>query len=158
MPAFTMGRRGSEPGRAARSGAGAGIRTSMALTQTEIFEKVRGVVVEALAVDEEEVTPQASLFKDLGAESIDVLDIGFKLEQEFGIKVPQDELNPAAGMQDARYIKDGKFTPEGLEQLRAKLSDFDLSEFERDPRVSRLMDLFTVGFLVKYVEGKLAAK
>jgi len=126
------------------------------MTQTEIFEKVRDVLVDALAVDEEEVTPQASLFRDLGAESIDILDIQFKLEQVFGIKIAQDELVPAGVAQDPRYVKDGRVTPEGLGALKAGLPHVDLTDFERDPQVSRLQEVFTVDALVKFVERKLA--
>lgn len=128
------------------------------MTQTEIFDKVREVLVEALAVDEEDVTPQASLFKDLGAESIDVLDIQFKLEQVFGIKIGQDELVPAGVAQDPRFVKDGKLTSEGIAELKGRLPHVDLSAFELDPQVSKLQQVFTVDALVKFVERKLASK
>ena len=63
-------------------------------TRDEIYTKVRGVLVEALGVDEEEVTPDATLSGDLGAESIDYLDISFRVEKEFAIKIPKGELFP----------------------------------------------------------------
>ena len=58
-------------------------------TQDQIFEKVQSTLVDALGVDEEDVTSGAALFKDLGAESIDLLDIVFRLERNFGIKIPR---------------------------------------------------------------------
>ena len=128
------------------------------LTQSEIYEKVRTVLVDALAVDEEEVTPEASLFKDLGAESIDVLDIQFKLEQDFGIKIGQDELVPAGVAQDPRFVKDGRVTSEGIAELRQRLPHVDLSAFEHDPQVGKLQHVFTVDALVRFVERKLASK
>jgi acyl carrier protein len=128
------------------------------MTREETFGKVREVLVDALAVDEEEVTPKASLFKDLGAESIDVLDIQFKLEQEFGIKIDSNELNPAGVMQDPKYVKDGRVTPEGLVELKTRLPHVNLSEFEKDPQVSKVADMFTVEALVNFVERKTAAK
>jgi len=63
-------------------------------TRDEIYEKVSATLVEALNVDEDEVTPEATLQGDLGAESIDFLDIVFRLEREFGIKIPRGELFP----------------------------------------------------------------
>ena len=59
----------------------------MPMSRDEIFQKVQGVLVDALGVDEEEVTPTAVIKDDLGAESIDFLDISFRLEKAFGIKI-----------------------------------------------------------------------
>ena len=64
-------------------------------TQDEIFEKVQTTLVDALGVDEEDVTRDATLFSDLGAESIDLLDIVFRLERNFGIKIPRGEIGRA---------------------------------------------------------------
>ncbi|HMD53958.1 MAG TPA: phosphopantetheine-binding protein, partial [Phycisphaerae bacterium] len=66
----------------------------MPMTREEVFVKVREVLTNALAVDPEEVTPEARLNQDLGAESIDYLDIQFQLEKTFSIKIPQGELWP----------------------------------------------------------------
>ncbi|NMC21777.1 MAG: acyl carrier protein, partial [Thermogutta sp.] len=63
-------------------------------SKEEIFEKVREVLVDALAVEEDEVRPDSTLVGDLGAESIDFLDIVFKLEKTFNIKIPRGELFP----------------------------------------------------------------
>ena len=83
----------------------------MAPSRDEIFGQVREVLVDALGVDEDEVTAQATLMGDLGAESIDFLDIVFRLEKAFGIKIPREELFPAENlMNDAELIKDGKLT------------------------------------------------
>lgn len=128
------------------------------MTRDEIFSKVRDVLVDALAVDDDEVTPSASLINDLGAESIDFLDIVFKLEQAFGIKIAQGELFPEGVTQDPRYVKDGMVTAEGLAALRARLPHVDFTAFEKDPRVSKVASLFTVETIVRFIEGKLAAK
>jgi acyl carrier protein len=66
-------------------------------TQEEIYRKVSATLVEALNVDEDEVTPGATLQGDLGAESIDFLDIVFRLEREFGIAIPRGELFSGQG-------------------------------------------------------------
>lgn len=125
------------------------------MNRDEIYAKVRDVLVDALAADEDEVTPNASLVKDLGAESIDFLDIVFKLEQAFSIKIPQGELFPENVAQDPRYVKDGKVTAEGLAALKAKLPHVDFGAFEQNPLITKVADLFTVDTLVKFVEKKL---
>jgi acyl carrier protein len=125
------------------------------MTQDEIFQKVRTVLMDALAVDDDEVKMDAVLTRDLGAESIDFLDIGFKLEQAFGIKIAQGELFPDNVTQDAAYVKDGKFTPQGIAALKAKLPHLDFSRLEADPTLANVANVFTVGALVKFVEGKV---
>ena len=127
------------------------------MTRDEIFDKVREVLMDALAVDEDEVTPEASLRKDLGAESIDFLDIVFKLEQEFGFKVQQGEMFPENVTQDPSYVQGGKITPEGLAALKQRLPHMDLSQFEQDPQVDKVADYFTVDTVVRFVENKLNA-
>ena len=80
-------------------------------TYDEIFDKVQTTLVDALGVDEEDVTREATLQGDLGAESIDFLDIVFRLEREFGIKIPRGELFPDEKLfTDPNFVKDGKMT------------------------------------------------
>ena len=67
-------------------------------TQEAIYQKVSATLVEALNVDEDEIQPTSTLQGDLGAESIDFLDIVFRLEREFGIKIPRGELFPGQGL------------------------------------------------------------
>ena len=125
------------------------------MTQDEILEKVRGVLVDALAVDEDEVTPVAKLIADLGAESIDILDISFKLEQAFGFKIAQGELFPDNAAQNPDYVQDGKITAKGLIELKEKMPHVDFADFEADPQLTKIGRLFTVNALVSFVENKL---
>src|SRR5436853_7223791 len=126
-------------------------------TQDEIYQKVSATLVEALNVDEEDIKPQATLQGDLGAESIDFLDIVFRLEREFGIKIPRGELFPESIFQgDPDFVQNGRVTPRGLEELRTRMPFADLSDFEQNPEVSRLSDLFTVELITRYIQGKLA--
>jgi len=130
----------------------------MALSRDEILEQVREVMVDALGVDDDEVTPEATLMGDLGAESIDFLDIVFRLEKAFGIKIPREELFPAENlMNNSEFIQNGKMTEKGLAELRNKMPHTDLSEFEKDPDINKMADLFTVNAIVNYVENKLNA-
>src|SRR5690349_3868799 len=122
-----------------------------------IYGKVTKVLVEALNVDEDQVTPAATLQGDLGAESIDFLDIVFRLEREFGIKIPRGELFPESIFQgDPEFVRDGRVTPQGLAELRQRMPFADLSDFEKDPEVARISDLFTVELITRYIQGKLA--
>ena len=127
-------------------------------TKDEIFQKVRATLVDALNVDEDQVTLASTLQGDLGAESIDFLDIVFRLEREFSIKIPRNELFPESIFQgDPDFVKDGKVTAKGLAELRAKRPYADLSEFEKNPTLEGISDLFTVSLIVSYIESKLAA-
>ncbi len=121
----------------------------------EIFEKVREALVEALGVDDDEVTPDAKLVSDLGAESIDFLDIVFRLEKAFDIKIPRGDLFPENILTDPQYIEDGKFTEAGLKELRERMPFADLDEFSQDPRREVFQDLFTVDTICKYVGTKV---
>lgn len=128
------------------------------MTRDEIFQKVAATLVEALNVDEDQVTLASTLQGDLGAESIDFLDIVFRLEREFSIKIPRNELFPESIFQgDPDFVKDGKVTAKGLAELRAKMPYADLSEFEKNPTLEGISDLFTVNLIVSYIESKLAA-
>lgn len=129
----------------------------MAASRDEVFAKVRGVLTDALGVDEEEVTPEAALQRDLGAESIDFLDIVFRLEKAFSIKIPKGELFPDEVMNNPEFVAGDRVTPEGLKRLRQAMPHVDFAAFEKDPRVAEVPSLFTVGTIVRYVEGKLAA-
>lgn len=125
------------------------------MTRDEIFTKVRDILADALAADEEDVTLQATLVGDLGAESIDFLDIQFKLEQVFGIKIGQGELFAEGAANDPKFVKDGKVTGEGIAAMKARLPHVDFSAFEKDPSVANVKNLFTVSTLVSFVESKL---
>jgi acyl carrier protein len=130
----------------------------MAVSRDEVFNRVQEILVDALGVDEEEVTAEASLTGDLGAESIDFLDIVFRLEKAFEIKIPREELFPAENlMNNPEYVNDGKLTEKGMAELKSKMPHTDFTEFEKDPDINKLGDLFTVNTIVNYVGGKLNA-
>ena len=128
----------------------------MAMTRQQILQEVQGVLIDALGVDEDEVTPDATLMADLGAESIDFLDIVFRMEKAFGIKIPREELFPAESLlTNSEYVNNGKLTPKGLAELKKRMPHTDLSAFVVDPNVNKIGDLFTVDVLVNYVDSKL---
>jgi len=136
----------------------------MPMSHDEVYKKVQGVLVDALGVDAEEVTPTATLREDLGAESIDFLDIVFRLEKAFTtdpakpFKIPRGELFPddlPNLMNDERYVKDGKITPEGLAELKKRMPFSDFTEFDKNPTMETASSLLTVETVVKYMQSKV---
>jgi acyl carrier protein len=115
--------------------------------------------MESLNVDEDEVVPAASLQNDLGAESIDFLDIVFRLESEFGIKIPRGELFPESIFQgDPEFVNEGKVTDKGIAELRSRMPYADLGGLDNDRRLSAIPDLFTVDLLARYVAWRLTIR
>jgi acyl carrier protein len=129
----------------------------MTRSSEDVFEKVRDVLSDALGVDEEEVVAHATLQGDLGAESIDFLDIVFRLEKEFAIKIPKGELFPDDLLTNSEYVEGDRITSAGLAKLKSAMPHADLSKLEGDPSVSKMPELFTVNAIVRYVQSKLSA-
>jgi acyl carrier protein len=127
-------------------------------TKDEVFEKVRQALVDALSVEPDEVTMEATLFNDLGAESIDFLDIIFRLEKAFGIKISQDELTQNDIVNNPAFQENRKLNPAGLAALRERIRDGAWDNFEKDPSIDKIQNVFTVGTIVHFVETKLAAR
>lgn len=126
------------------------------MTREEIYKKVQAVLVDALGVDEEEVKPESIIKDDLGAESIDFLDIMFRLEKSFNIKIPRGELMPENLVSDPTLVQDGKVTPKGLAMLKEKMPhNPNFAEFEKDSQLEKMSRLFTVDAIVSYVQWKL---
>ena len=123
----------------------------------EIFSKVQEALVDALGVEEDEVTPEATLQGDLGAESIDFLDIVFRLEKAFDIKIERGELFPEDILNSTEYVQDGKVNAAGISKLKERMPFADLSRFENNPVVLNLSKQLTVQDMCNFVEHKLAA-
>ena len=125
-------------------------------SQNEVDTKITRLLVDALGVEEDAIKPAAALQADLGAESIDFLDIAFRLEREFEIKIPRGELfSEHIFERCAKIVQDGRATAEDFAALRSQMPFADLSALERDRRLNRIDDLFTVDFLTRYVLWKL---
>ena len=125
-------------------------------SRDEIFEKVQAALVDALGVDDDEVTPEATMVGDLGAESIDFLDIVFRLEKAFGIKIPRGELFPEDVLSSTDYVVNGKLNEAGLAALKERMPIVDLTKFEENPSVQNFPNTLTVEDMVRYVQSKLA--
>ncbi|GMV24393.1 MAG: hypothetical protein AMXMBFR58_04240 [Phycisphaerae bacterium] len=128
------------------------------MTRDEIYAKVREILADTLSVDEEDIQPTSTLKGDLGAESIDYLDISFQLEKGFGFKIGQNELFPQGVAQDPKYVKDGRVTPEGIAALVERLPHFNFDRFKQDAQLSKIHEIFTVDSIVNFVQAKVAAK
>jgi acyl carrier protein len=126
-------------------------------TKEEIFSKVQEALVDALGVEDDEVTPEATLQGDLDAESIDFLDIVFRLEKAFDIKIERGELFPEDILTSTDYVEDGKVNAAGILKLRERMPFADLTNFERDPVVQKLGQQLTVQDMCNFVEHKLSA-
>lgn len=127
----------------------------MPMSQDDVFEKVKEALVDALGVDDDEVTLASKISADLGAESIDYLDITFRLEKAFNIKIQRGELIPDNLLNNPEFVQNGKLTASGMVQLKQRMTHVDLTEFEKDPQIQKIMDLFTVQTLVNYVMSKV---
>jgi len=132
-------------------------KQEMVMNRDDIFSKIQEVLDDALGVDEDEVTPEASLTADLGAESIDFLDIVFRIEKTFDVKISQGELFPENLVDNEEWVSDGKLTDAGLVMLKGRMAHVEFDSFEGGDRsISKLGDAITVNSLVNFVELKLA--
>ncbi len=126
------------------------------MNEREMFQKIQECLAGALGIEPSEIRPESSLVRDLGAESIDFIDILFRLEKSFDLKIPSGELFPSNLLNENGVVQEGRFTAEGLRVLREKMPYLDLAEFEGDPQVSKLAEQFKVQMILNYVRDRLA--
>ena len=122
-----------------------------------VEEKVRKIIADSLCVDLDQVTPQANLIRDLGAESIDFLDIMFRLENEFNIKIPQREIEKQArgGLAPEEFEVDSILQEKGAARLRQLLPEIPPNEIKAGMSLRELPAVFTVGVFCSIVKRKL---
>lgn len=123
--------------------------------ENSVLEKIQETLAGALGVDKDEVKPEASLTRDLGAESIDFIDIIFRLEKAFDIKIPSGDLFPGNILNDERFVQNGLVTEAGLEELKVKMPYLDIAAFSADPKISKLAEFFTVKMVINYIQDRL---
>jgi acyl carrier protein len=121
------------------------------------LDRVRAVIADALYVDVADVTKDSLLMKDLGAESIDFLDIMFRLEKEFGIKLPKGDIERRArgGLSEAEFAADGKLTPAALANLKAMMPEVDPGLIRPGLLLRDIPSLFTVLTFARMVDLQL---
>lgn len=130
----------------------------MAMSKDEVLSAAQEAIVGALGVDEEEVTPDATILGELGAESIDLLDILFRLERKVGVKIQASDL--AAYVQGG--IPDDEFgdsnniiTDKGLDQLKKVMPQINVGELRGKLEAEKVLSLFTVQNLVDMVSQRV---
>lgn len=124
--------------------------------EDQIFQKIQETLAAALGVETDEVKPESSLVNDLGAESIDFIDIIFRLEKTFDIKIPSGDLFPGNILNDERFVQDGVVTEAGLAEIKDKVPYMDLEAFKKEPKVANLAGHFTVKMIIDYVQDRLS--
>lgn len=118
-----------------------------------VYPKVREIIADVLVIDEEEIDLNSRLIADLGAESIDFLDLVFQLEKEFKIKIPRGQLekNARGDLAEEEFEKGGSLTPQGLQALKNYLSEVPEDQFKTNMKVNEIPMLFTVETFCKLV-------
>lgn len=118
-----------------------------------VYPKVREIIAEVLVIDEDEVALNSRLITDLGAESIDFLDLVFKLEKEFKIKIPRGQLekNARGDLSEDEFEKGGTLTEKGLQALKTYLNEVPADQFKANLKVNEIPMLFTVETFCKLV-------
>ena len=118
-----------------------------------IFPKVQAIIADVLVIDEDQIQPNSRLIQDLGAESIDFLDLVFQLEKSFHIKIPrgQIEKNARGSLSEAEFEKNGELTPQGIMAIKNYLSEIPEDQFKPHMKVAEIPMLFTVETFCKLV-------
>ena len=120
---------------------------------SSIYPRVKVIVADVLAIDESEVEPNGSLINDYGGESIDFLDLVYRLEREFKVKIPRGQIEKEArgALEDEAFAENGKLTEQGMVQLKEYLAEVPAERFKDGMSVAAIPTLFTVQTFCKLV-------
>lgn len=123
-----------------------------------VFPKLREIIADVLVIDEADVSLDSRLIADLGAESIDFLDLVFQIEKEYGIKIPRGQLekNARGELSESEFEQGGVLTAKGLAALKKYLSEVPESHFKDNMKVNEIPMLFTVETFCKLIVSALA--
>ena len=119
-----------------------------------VYPRIQPLMADVLAIDEKDIRPDASLINDYGAESIDLLDLVFRLEREFKVKIPRGQIEKEArgGLSVEEFESKGKVTEKGLAALREYLPEVPEDRFKSDMKVTQIPALFTVETFCRVVQ------
>ncbi len=122
-----------------------------------VSDRVKAVVADALYLEADEVKRESNLMKDLGAESIDFLDIVFRLEKAFSIKLPKGDIEKRArgGLSDAQFAVDGKLTDAALATIKAAMPEVSPTALKKGLLLRDIPSLFTVATFERMVNEQL---
>jgi len=119
----------------------------------QVFATVRQCFCEALELDDDEVTFDSTVLDDLGAESLDLLDVVFRLERSFDIQIPRGGLEAQAQAESGEPGEiDGKLTEAGAARLREAMPEVPPQELQAGLRVDELAGVFRVGTFYNLVQ------
>ena len=118
-----------------------------------VYPKVREMIADVLVIEESDVSLTSRLIADLGAESIDFLDLVFQLEKEFSIKIPRGQLekNARGALSEAEFEQSGALTDAGMTALKHYLSEVPDAYFTSNMKVNEIPMLFTVETFCKLI-------
>ncbi|KTD23306.1 acyl carrier protein [Legionella londiniensis] len=118
-----------------------------------VYPKVREIIADVLVIDESDISLESRLIADLGAESIDFLDLVFQLEKEFDIKIPRGQLekNARGDLPEDEFEKGGVLTAKGMSALKNYLSEVPEAYFKPNLKVNEIPALFTVETFCKLI-------
>lgn len=125
-----------------------------------VYPKVRDIIADVLVIDESEVGLNSRLIADLGAESIDFLDLVFQLEKEYSIKIPRGQLekNARGELTEEEFEKSGVLTAKGLIALKSYLNEVPAEYFKDNMKVNEIPMLFTVETFCKLIVAAVSAQ
>lgn len=127
------------------------------MDDNEAFEKVKQCILNTVEAKDVEITPKSRLINDIGADSLDLIDLFFRLEQSFKIKLSPREIEKQikSRLNEKDFEKDGFITDEAIEELKTALPEIDPSNFKKGLRQADLPALITVEVIVNLVLRKV---
>ena len=127
------------------------------MNDEKIVAQLKKCIAETIGIKEEEIQPDSSLIADLGADSLDLLDLVFRIEQTFKIKITRGDIERKARetLPEEEFEKDGYLTEKGKESLKQALPEIDASKFEGNLRRNDIPKLFTVNTFLRLIKEKL---
>ncbi|HOT76670.1 MAG TPA: phosphopantetheine-binding protein [Candidatus Wallbacteria bacterium] len=130
------------------------------MQRNEIIDGVKQCLLECVRTEADKITLKSKIIDDLGADSLDLLDIIFTLERKFKIKIKQGEIIKMAqeGIPAEDFQQNDRLMPKGVERLKEVLSEVDVNEIKEGMSTAKIPYLFNVETFVKIVERNLAKK
>ena len=130
------------------------------MTDVEILETLRHCIATTVGIKEEEIAIDSSLIVDLGADSLDLLDLVFSLEQAFGIEITRGEIEKRVrgAVPEGEFEMNGFLTEKAKEVLKLQLPEVDPAKFEGNLRGLDIAKLLTVRVFLRIVKEKLDTK
>src|SRR4029077_1760380 len=123
------------------------------MTIEQVYPRVKEIIAEVLVIEADKIDLKKQLIVDLGAESIDFLDLVFQLEREFGIKIPRGQLekNARGALSNEEFEQNGVITEKGMQALKQYLNEVPAEWFKPNMKVNEIPLLFTVETFCKIV-------